>query len=124
MNTPDLPEPMLSPDFAVRVLARADAIAARRRETRRILAGGGALACAAVAFVSWSSLLRAPDASVPPRVPMLVMMASAPDQPDDTALGVLFPDATPIARFDAQYGDAADSEAANLDVLPGYDDSL
>jgi hypothetical protein len=123
MNAHDMSEPVLSPDFAARVLGEAEAVAVRRRRTRRIIAGAGGTTCAAVVIVSWATFFRAPVASAPPRLSTLVAAASvAPaSQTDDAALGYLFPDAAPVALFASQYSDANDDEGTDFDVLADED---
>lgn len=112
-------EPMLSPDFAARVLLRADRTMARRRRIRRSIAG---VAGACVLAIAASLGMRGTQPAVPaPPSPVAsnisggeLLTASRIDQGD--ALGYMFPDAAPLARFDSTYS-AAISGAGDDDAL-------
>lgn len=120
MNTHDVTEPVLRPDFAARVLEKADALALHRRKMRRLLAGTCGAACATAIALSWTILSRGAGTPAPRRLETLAATTPAPNRPDDAALGYLFPDAVPVATFATQYSDA--TEDSDLDLLPGADD--
>jgi hypothetical protein len=99
-------EPRFSPDFAARVLREAEAVLARRRTFRNLVAGGTLVALAAVGTITWVSY-SAPNGFGPRPEPAYawapdtsqVSSAEQSDQPD--ALAYLFPDAASVARFAA-----------------------
>jgi hypothetical protein len=119
----DNTEIVFSPDFAARVLGEADRIAARHRRQRR-LAGSAAAAAASLAFVFLVFVPTGrPHTGSKADVPRLVDMplqASSDRSDDPDALGYLFPDAEPVARFAAQYSEQNDSGSA-LDLLGDED---
>jgi hypothetical protein len=102
------------PDFAARVLDRADDIVARRRSTRWTV-GSGAVAAALVVFVMW----RAQPSPDPEPVPQQIAGSEmstlyAARVAEMGPLDFLFPDAAPLARFSQRYagsGDATGDEA-------------
>jgi hypothetical protein len=110
-------DPVLSADFAERVLARADVVVSRRRRAYRVVGGTAALAFVSVAIVSWLSV----SGMMQPPAPRVVSQSAAlaglqeeaqsgtPDVMDD-----LFPDAASLASFDSQYSDAAEGPDTNL----------
>lgn len=107
-------ELFFSSDFAARVFGEAERIAARQARRRRFT-GFAAAAGTLLALLVW--LLQpatSPDAGPAANLPRLAgVQAQIPgdrnDEPD--ALGFLFPDAEPVARFASQYSDADDSGA-------------
>ena len=107
-------EPELSPDFQVRVLALADRHLAARRRLRWI-AGASISSIAVVATMSWIAFGRSPPSDSPREA--VAMSAPSPSYATEPraetpgALAYFFPDAEPLARFDAEDRgeDAADA---------------
>ncbi|MGH6890141.1 MAG: hypothetical protein ACREHF_13265 [Rhizomicrobium sp.] len=119
----DHTELFFSPDFAARVLGEADRIAARGLRRRRL--AGVAATAASLALLLWVFVPATgpdthPAAGIPRFVDNGVQVSAAPNGEPD-ALGYLFPDAEPVARFAAQYADANDS-AGELDLLADADE--
>ena len=143
-----LPEaPQLSPDFAARVIQRADIILARRRQARRVIAA--AVTASVIAVVIG---LRVSPA--PPRAHLAPLASYSESDPDfladfDTgwsssssawssgssqdeqgdALNYLFPDAASLARFINQYsastyGGSLDEETLPSQHIEGNDELL
>jgi len=109
---PDLSSnPVLSADFAERVLARADLVISKRRRVRRVAGGIAALAFASVAAVSWIAMSGAVQAPIShPQSNSIARNSTMEEvQAEETdALADLFPDAAPVARFATEYSDATD----------------
>lgn len=105
-------ELLFSSDFAARILGEAKRIAARQARRRR-LTGFVAATGTLLALVVWmvaptTSPKTGPVANLPRLAGVQEQIpADRNDEPD--ALGLLFPDAVPVARFAAQYSDADDS---------------
>jgi hypothetical protein len=102
---------VLRVDFAERVLERADLLIARRTLIGRAIAGVAVPAFASVAILSWMAMHDVPQPPHRRAASDQVALADAPAdiQSDETdALDDLFPDAAPVARFAAQYSDAAE----------------
>jgi hypothetical protein len=111
-ETPMSEAPLLGPDFAARVMRRADAARAGRR--RAMLAGAAAIV---VAVTAGTALWPRPLA---PRPVMAVVAPTPPAQPaaqpasraasdlsdESGALTAFFPDAPPLARFVERYSAA------------------
>ena len=118
MNANEIPD--FGPDFAERVLTKADGIVARRRHV-----AAGAFSFALVAVVAWVAVTRSAVPSkttVPDPVARgFAVTASAQDDQTD-ALAYLFPDATPVARFAATDPDEAADSGTDNDVLDPLDD--
>lgn len=134
MNPPHAPlqdGPRLSPDFAARVVRRADAVRARRRRVRRALAGAAIGAAGAIAIG-----LSLPS-SHSPRVPVQLSETAAvgstnaewvllPSSSDSAnPLGYLFPEVAPLAGFVNRYSAVVDGIRVREQVYPaqvGNDD--
>lgn len=102
-------EPSLSADFATRVLSQVDIARARRRWARRIFAGTGGAALAALGMVFWTGVSSTPPERAGRQPPLYVAMSAAAGSKQDdaeNALTYLFPDAEPVARFASRYSDA------------------
>ena len=104
-------DPVLSLDFAERVLARADVLVARQRRIRRI--GGGIVAAGfvSVAVISWtavSGMMQSPARHSGSAVIVASDSTELAQADDNDALSDLFPDAAPVARFATEYSAAAD----------------
>jgi hypothetical protein len=102
-------EPVLSADFAERVLARADVTIARRRVARRVMFGFVAFSLVSAGVISWAAMSGSRQLIVPQPAAQAVASLDATteaqtDEPD--ALSALFPDAAPVARFAVEYSDA------------------
>ena len=94
--------PAFRPDFAARVLARADAIARRRHRLQRT-----GLAAAVILAAVFAGVARSPrgERPVPHEMPpATVEVASRTIQTQE--LDTLFPDADPLVRFDRNYSAA------------------
>jgi hypothetical protein len=114
--------PRLGPDFAKRVLERADVVVARRRQIRRMIAGSAAASVVAVAVVSGADVFLTGRTPAPRREPVYVAASdlefpTARRDDQANALSYLFPDAAPLARFAVQYSDASDGAGTDEDVL-------
>lgn len=105
-------EPRLSPEFAARVLRQADLLIAGRRRLRRAIAGCTAVSILTIATVMGLRAVRPanPGSQSPPSIAEAalgsgdLLPSGQIDQGD--ALSYLFPDAAPLARFDATYSAA------------------
>jgi hypothetical protein len=104
-------EPVLSADFAERVLARADVVIVKRRRFRRALGAVVAVTFVSAAAASWvvTSGFRQP--AVPRQARSVVIPNAATEaQADETdALSDLFPDAESVASFATEYSSAAEN---------------
>ncbi|HWE06628.1 MAG TPA: hypothetical protein VG274_07960, partial [Rhizomicrobium sp.] len=107
-----------------RVLERVDAIVARRRRIRRVVAGGVAIGFVAAAMaILGTEVLPGSKTPAPRREPVYVETASDFEFPPARAggpadaLGYLLPDAAPLSRFAAEYSDATDNAGSGEDVL-------
>jgi hypothetical protein len=99
--------PVLSADFAERVLARADVVVSRRRRVHRVTGGFAALAFVSVAAISWLAMSGMMQSTPPRQDSQFVALADTQaDEPD--VLTDFFPDAASIASFETQYSDATD----------------
>jgi hypothetical protein len=102
-------DPVLSADFAERVLARADVVIKRRRLVRRLTGGAAGFVFVSVAVLSWgmmSGMMRSP-ASRPASQSVASSDANPTAQTDEQdALSDFFPDAGSVARFASEYSDA------------------
>jgi hypothetical protein len=123
MSTNHSSEPFLGPDFASRVLSRADVVLAERRRTRRDLAGVAMSVVGAMLVVSGMAAFLVPkDSGDRPQVRYVELASSAASPSDPTdALGYLFPDAAPLAQFSEEYSDASENSAGDEDVLADSD---
>jgi len=115
-------EPLLSRDFATRVLEAADGVVARRRRVRRA-AGASAAFLGIAAIAVWLGFTSASQGPAPERRPLFASASpprafdgsagstvDRPGAPD--ALSYFFPDAEPLARYAAD--DARDDSAGAL----------
>ena len=118
MSANEIPD--FSPDFAERVLTKADGIVARRRHV-----AVGAFSFALIAVVAWVAATRSAVPSktmvLDPAAPGFAVTASAQDDRTD-ALVYLFPDAAPVARFAATDPDEAADAGSDNDILDALDD--
>lgn len=112
---------LLSTDFAVRVLRQADRAIARRRAGLRGVAGAAAVSFLLVGIISLSSLSGTPGAlrPEPSYVEPLKVPTSSNDQMDP--LAYMFPDATSVARFAAEYSDSSNDTGVDSDMLTALD---
>jgi hypothetical protein len=102
-------DPVLSADFAERVLVRALGIAAQRRRARIVLAGVAGLFLVSVAVASWVVMSGAWQSPAPqPAVQSAALPAATVEaQADETdALSAFFPDAESVAGFATDYSAA------------------
>jgi hypothetical protein len=105
-------EPVLSADFAERVLARADGVMVRRRRIRRVLGVVVAVTVVSAAAASWvvTSGFRQPAISRQASRSVVIPNAATEAQADETdALSDLFPDAESVASFATEYSSAAEN---------------
>lgn len=116
-------DPILSADFAERVLARADVLVARRTRIRRVIAGGAVLSFATIAAISWAAMSGAwqPAQKSAPQSVALSSMPARVQSSEPDPLSDLFPDAAPVARFAAEYSDAP--EGTDTTLLSDEDES-
>ncbi len=106
-------DPVLSADFAERVLARADNLIVRNRRVRRV----AALSLVSAAVISWAVMSGVSQLSAPHPAAQSIASsgASAEAQADETdALSDFFPDAGPVVRFATEYSDATDESDTAL----------
>jgi hypothetical protein len=105
--------PVLSADFAERVMARADIVVAQRRRVRRVAGGFAVFAFVSVAAFSWVGMSRMLQSTAPRQDSQFVALTDTQaDEPD--VLTDFFPDAASIARFETQYSDATDGPDTTL----------
>ena len=119
-------EPRLSPDFAARVMHRAEEVRARRRFVRR-LAGVSAILLAAVLVPAIRSAITPEPpkqtAAVTRRTPVdLSSRWLASPRQEASALGYLFPNAAPLRGFvnrysAVTYGISVDDESDPVEEL-------
>lgn len=103
-------EPRLGPNFARGVLERADVIIARRRRIRQAAGVAGASIVAVLGLLvarSQMTDVKAPGTSpteITARADDATIESLAATERQD-ALGFMFPDAVPVARFADSYAD-------------------
>jgi hypothetical protein len=114
-------EPVLSADFAERVLARADVVIAGRRRVRHIVGGIAALGFVSIAVVSWSMMSGMTPSPAMRGGSQNIALAGAQDQAqtdEPDALSDLFPDAASVASFASEYDTSDDADTS---ILPDED---
>jgi hypothetical protein len=125
MSAHPIEEPQLPPDFAARVLELADRRMVQRRRIR--LAAGAAGFCLVIAAtVLWANFDLMSERDTPAPGPVTASGSpagqsagrSADASPD--ALGYLFPDAEPLARFSQE--NSAEEGASGAGALFSDDD--
>jgi hypothetical protein len=114
-------EPVLSADFAERVLARADVVIAGRRRVRHIVGGIAALGFVSFAVVSWAMMSGMTQSPAMRGGSQTIALAGAQDQAqtdEPDALSDLFPDAASVASFASEYDTSDDADTS---ILPDED---
>ncbi|HTT82006.1 MAG TPA: hypothetical protein VMF67_00845 [Rhizomicrobium sp.] len=117
-------EPVLSEDFADRVLKRADIVIAQRRRFYRAATEAAALFLVSMGVVSWIAISGASKApEMRPGTQSVALLGNFTEaQTEETdALSDFFPDAGSVSRFAAEYSDATDE--SDTDLLSDEDPS-
>ena len=127
MTHEDLP---FRSDFAGRVLATADIVAARRRKVRMVAASASAAIVTGAAMLgTWQMwMVRTPG---PERLPREIASVDRVDlsyQPrtQTTLMDFMFPDAAPLTEFSDRYmdGENADELEDGAVFFPGADEDV
>jgi hypothetical protein len=114
MNTGRANDPVLSEDFAERVLMRADRLVVQRRRISRVAGSLVAFSFVLITFASWTVLNRRPQPAQQQPAPVASYATAETQSDEQDALNDLFPDAAPVARFATDYADVTDGPDISL----------